>query len=408
MLVISYGGATQLQPTTHRGGYMAYISLSDATTTSLKVRVAGLDDAYNNTTRRVDWTAKIGSTTYASTYQYLANQIVVGNIITLSPLSAGTEYKITAVISNINGGSYPNVTLIDYFSTIGAGDPLEPPNFYLYDIGTNYITIKMYSTGYPSYVEYGCWLDGNHKADITNGATYTFTGLNPGTQYQVQMDSYNTNTSEASALSSSKYYTTDSIQLATPTLDVSYTQKTHNTLSVRANAVTGADYYYFELWNSTQTTRIAYQNTTSRDAYFSGLTAGTQYYIRVKVTATGYTDSAWSSWYGATTTIAVGWNWQHSTMPWQPIALTRAEWLAFQNKINEIRVGRGYTSYTFTTSTAEINAGLPIKAAHFNQAIAAINTMLSSVDDMTSKIPGDPITSSFMIELKDKLNSCIV
>lgn len=387
---------------------MAYISLYDSTTTSLKVRVAGLDSSYNNTTRRVDWTAKIGSTTYASTYQYLANQVVAGNIITLSPLSAGTEYKITAVISNINGGSYPDVTLIDYFSTIGEEDPLEPPGFYLYDIGTNYITIKMYSTGYPSYVEYGCWLDGNHKADIANGATYTFTGLSPGTQYQVQMDSYNTNTDKASALSSSKYYTTDSNQLSTPTLDSGYTQKTHNTISVRANAVTGAQYYYFELWNSTQTTRIAYQNTTSRDAYFSGLTVNTTYYIRIKVTASGWTDSNWSSWYAATTTIAEGWNWQHSTTPGQPISLTRTEWLAFQSKINEIRVGRGYTSYTFTTSTSEINSGLPIKAAHVNQAIAAINTMLSSVDDMTAKIAGDPITSAFMTEIKDKLNSCIV
>lgn len=197
-------------------------------------------------------------------------------------------------------------------------------------------------------------------------------------------------------------------KLATPTLDTAYTQKTHNTISVRSNSVTNADYYQIELWNNAKTTRVAYQNSTSRTAYFSGLSAGTTYQIRVKVTASGYTDSDWSSWYAATTTIAEGWNWQHSTLPGDTIGLTRTEWLAFQNKINEIRVGRGYASYTFTTSTSEIYAGKPIKASHFNEAISAINTMLSSANDMSARIAGDDITSAFMIELKDKLNSCIV
>ena len=199
-----------------------------------------------------------------------------------------------------------------------------------------------------------------------------------------------------------------STKLSTPTLDTSYTQKTHNTISVRSNSVANAVYYQIELWNNAKTTRIDYTNSTSRTAYFSGLTAGTTYQIRVKVTASGYTDSDWSSWYAATTTIAAGWNWQHSTLPGDDIALTRAEWLAFQNKINEIRVGRGYSSYTFTTSTSEISSGKPIKASHFNEAISAINTMLSSANDMSARIAGDDITSAFMIELKDKLNSCIV
>lgn len=232
--------------------------------------------------------------------------------------------------------------------------------------------------------------------------------LQPGTTYYVAMDSYNDEYDVASALSASKSFTTLANVLGAPTLDTGYTQKTHNTISVKANAVANAQNYYFEIWNSTKTTLINTSNSTSLYAYFSGLTAGTQYQIRLKVTATGYTDSAWSSWYAATTTIAAGWNWQHSTLPGDDIALTRTEWLAFQNKINEIRVGRGYTSYAFTTSTSEISSGKPIKASHFNEAITAINTMLSSANDMIARVAGDEITSAFMIELKDKLNSCIV
>ena len=196
--------------------------------------------------------------------------------------------------------------------------------------------------------------------------------------------------------------------LDTPTLDTAYTQKTHNTISVRSNSVTNAVYYRIELWNSAKTTMIDYVYSTSRIAGFSGLSAGTQYQIRIKVSASGYNDSAWSSWYAATTTVASGWNWQHSTLPDDLFAVTRTEWLAFQAKINEIRVGRGYAAYTFTTSIAEIYAGKPFKAAHMNEAINAINTMLSSANDMSTVSAGDEITSAFMISIKDKLNSCIV
>lgn len=198
------------------------------------------------------------------------------------------------------------------------------------------------------------------------------------------------------------------VQLDTPSFDTSETQKTHNTISVEVYSVSDADRYYFEIsTNSSFTNIIDTQNSTSRTAYFSGLSAGTTYYIRVKATATGYDDSEWRV-AQATTTIAAGWNWQHSTLPGNDIALTRSEWLDFQDKINEIRNGRGYSSYTFTTSTTEIYGGKPIKASHFNEAINAINTMLSSLNDMDTVSAEDMITSAKMTEMKDKLNSCIV
>ena len=246
-------------------------------------------------------------------------------------------------------------------------------------------------------------LDYNIEYSWSNPGT-TFTGLTANTSYYLRVKVRKAGWAD-SPWSGWYRVTTGQAALQAPTLDTSYTQKTHNTISVRVNTVTNAQYYYIELWNSTKTTRVSYQNTTSRTAYFSGLTAGTQYYIRVKVTATGYTESAWSGWYGATTTIAAGWNWQHSTLPGDPIALSASEWIAFQNRINQVRTGLGYSTYSF--GTAEIGSGRPIKATHFNQAITALNGPLASANEMAIVYTGNPITSAKMIEMKDKLNSLI-
>lgn len=249
-------------------------------------------------------------------------------------------------------------------------------------------------------------LDTNYEYSWSSPGT-TFTGLTPDTTYSLRVKVRKSGYPD-SAWSGWYDVTTGLSTLTAPVFDASTLQRTHNTVSIAVFTVPNADYYYFELYDSTKTTRIAYQNSTSKTAYFGSLTAGTEYNIRVKATKIGYNDSEWSSWFNFTTVIATGWNWWHSTLVGDDIAITRNEWIAFQNKINEIRVALGYSSYSFTTSTTEISAGKSIKAAHFNEAINAINTMLPTVDDITTVATGENITSALMMEMKDKLNSCIV
>lgn len=379
--------------------------------TFLDVRLSGIDPGYPNWQVRFWIDGVLDATYYPSSSATRVDHSYEG-------LEPNTRYLIRCQLRDY--ADY-EVYFDDAYYQYTDNFIISPPSFSISNVTSNSAQVNF--TKAPDVDSCGIYMRainsdlnramiGDYSTSpqtLTKLSSYDGGGdLQPGTTYYVAMDSYNGKYDVASALSASKSFTTLANVLGTPTLDTSYTQKTHNTISVKANAVANAQNYYFEIWNSTKTTLINTSNSTSLYAYFSGLTAGTQYQIRLKVTATGYTDSAWSSWYAATTTIAAGWNWQHSTLPGDDIALTRTEWLAFQNKINEIRVGRGYTSYTFTTSTSEIYAGKPIKASHFNEAIAAINTMLSSVDDMIARVAGDEITSAFMIELKNKLNSCIV
>lgn len=279
--------------------------------------IKGLDGSYSNSIRNLRWELYRGSTRIDRDFRTIPNGVTATTAIKWSGLDPDTRYVVWATISNINGGSYPDVTLQQSFWTDEAPLP----------------------------------------------------------------------------------------KISTPALDTSYTQKTNSTISVRAYPETGADTFFFEIWNYAKTSKIGYDSSSSsnRYAYFGGLSAGKQYQIRVYAYGSGWEDSNWSSWYVATTTAVSGWDWWHSTLPTDPIKLKRTEWIAFQNKINEIRVAKGYSAYPFSTSGVLV--GSPIKAWHFNDAINAINEMLTS--NMSLVYVGQPIKSSKMIEMKDKLNSAI-
>lgn len=276
----------------------------------------GLDGGYSNSIRNIRWELYRRTNRIDSKYATIPNGVTATTAVKWTGLTASTTYKVWATISNINGGTYPDVILSESFTT----DPLPMP------------------------------------------------------------------------------------KIATPSLNVSYTQKTNNTLSVKCYSETGASWYRFELWNYAKSSRLDYTTSTDTYAYFGGLSAGTSYQIRLYAYGNGYEDSDWSSWYIATTTAVTGWNWWHSTLPNNVINLQRLEWIAFQNKINEIRVAKGYSSYPFSTSGVYV--GSPIKAWHFNDAINAINAMRSS-NYISQVSVGEKISSAKMIEMKDKLNSSI-
>ena len=230
-------------------------------------------------------------------------------------------------------------------------------------------------------------------------------GLDPLTWYEVDIDIYNIGgyTGTVNIYDDIRTSAAPMPTLGTPSLNPSYTEKTNTTVTVRAYSVTGATMYYFEIWNDAKTSRIGTSTYNSVTAYFGGLTAGVRYQIRVRVTGSGYNDSAWSGWYVVTTTAVTGWNWEHSTRPEDPFLLKATEWKSFQDKINEIRVLNGLAAITFVNT--DISAGKSFKASHVNAAINAINPMITNTMPLVTA--GEEIKGLKMVELKDRLNSAI-
>lgn len=242
----------------------------------------------------------------------------------------------------------------------------------------------------------------------SSSVSVDITGLSAGNSYTIQAKIYNNST--GSLLKTlSKTVTTDSNPtLPTPTLDTSATVKTANSITVTINPVSGANSYYFRINGGS-----IINNSVVRTHTFSDLLPNTQYYIEIKVGGTGYIDSDWAGYY-ATTLVAVLWEW------WTPktesnLGVTPDEWLAFCNKINEVRVANGLTAYSFTTSTDYIGTNKKFYAWIWLQAANAINDLGTGVaaDCLNVKSFLDSMNSDSLVypwywdNLKTALNNAI-
>lgn len=203
-------------------------------------------------------------------------------------------------------------------------------------------------------------------------------------------------------------YTDGAGNLEPPTLDTGRTVKTNTSIEVFVNPQAGVDRLDYELWNNAKTQLLqSVYNSRYADEEFTGLTPATPYQIRIRaIGRQGWGDSDWSGWYVATTTGSVNdWEWWSDTRSGKPFKISRNEWLAFQNKINETRQVNGLGNYSFTTSTTYINSGKPFSAWLVNEAINAINPMMSG--SMATVMAGQTISSNFFNGIKNNLNSCI-
>ena len=172
-----------------------------------------------------------------------------------------------------------------------------------------------------------------------------------------------------------KTVTTDTAtlpKLPTPTLDTNATIKTANSITVTINAVTGATTYYARIGGGTA------QTSSGRTFAFYDLTPNTQYYIEIKVGGSGYRDSNWAGYY-ATTLATAAWEWWYPKDDIRRFTLDRDEWLAFCNKINEVRVANGLSAYSFTTSSTYIGKDKPFYAWIWLEAANAINAINGQV-----------------------------
>lgn len=223
------------------------------------------------------------------------------------------------------------------------------------------------------------FLDGEFKTGfLTTTITsfdYTYTGLSSGTTYAVKVTIENQRTGQLYK-TFTRTVTTDEPQLPklpTPTLDTSKTVKTANSITVTINSQSGANRYYFRINGG-----ATINNGVIATHAFTNLTPNTQYYIEIKVGGVGYEDSNWAGYY-ATTLATTAWEWWYPKDDIRRFTLDRDEWLAFCNKINEVRVAKGLSAYSFTTSSTYIGKDKPFYAWVWLEAANAINAINGQV-----------------------------
>lgn len=214
------------------------------------------------------------------------------------------------------------------------------------------------------------------KGIMTSSATEVSTfieGLSSNTTYTIKAEIYNLNTSTLLKTLSKTITTDGNPKLPTPTLDTSKTVKTATSITVSVNPVSGADYYYFRINGG-----ATINNGVIATHAFTNLTPNTQYYIEIKVGGSGYEDSNWAGYY-ATTLATTAWEWWYPKDDIRRFTLDRDEWLAFCNKINEVRVAKGLSAYSFTTSSTYIGKDKPFYAWVWLEAANAINAINGQV-----------------------------
>ena len=235
-------------------------------------------------------------------------------------------------------------------------------------------------------------------ARVSSGGSLTATGLSPNTKYSIEADIYY---SGGLLVSLSGTATTRSLpQLTSPTLNTGATIKTNTSVQITMYTVAEAERYYARINGGT------IYSGTGRTFNFTGLSPNTQYLIEIKCSADGYLDSDWAG-YLATTLSITSWEWWYPKVKDGSFNLTAGEWLAFCNKINEIRVANGLGEYGFTTSSTYIAKDKPYYAWIYNQAKTAIDSLNTGYTLLTAT-SGDMIRANeHFNNLKNALNSAI-
>ena len=102
------------------------------------------------------------------------------------------------------------------------------------------------------------------------------------------------------------------------------------------------------------------------------------------------------------------WEWFTPKTSGLGFNLTKDEWIAFCNKINEVRTAKGLTAYSFTTSSTYIGIGKPFYAWIFLQAANAIDEINGQVSsELLSVASGGYIYAWYFNNLKTALNNAI-
>lgn len=154
------------------------------------------------------------------------------------------------------------------------------------------------------------------------------------------------------------------------------------------------------------------EGTTSSDGHidgyhyssktFSSLSAGTSYLIEVNVYDNLTFVESGSGSFSTDSSRPSNFSWTNTFTSGSDVNITAAEWNDFQTRINEFRVYKGLSNYSFTS----VVSGNDMLAPEFNAARTAINDMSPPTAPPSAVIADTTdITAAYLIDIKDALNS---
>ena len=221
---------------------------------------------------------------------------------TITGLQTGTSYNVRVATLNIAGtGEYTSET-----ASTGATVPGEPlaltatPSSGKLTVtwdapaSNGGTVITAYAVWYrlSSSVQYLLW------SNTSSATTAVITGLTNGSSYDVTVAATNAQGTGTYAFTTG----TPAVVLQIPGNVAATPSPT--TIDLTWGAVTDATGYTVE-WASAADTHTTLSGTSSTAAYqITGLTEGTEYFVRVKATASGLVDSGWSTPISSTTTVS--------------------------------------------------------------------------------------------------------
>lgn len=251
-------------------------------------------------------------------------------------------------------------------------------------------------------------------ANVSQSEVYYFGGLTPDSNYVIECVIQNITGSGDITLSNS-FRTGSSTSVSVTSIGSNFAGIAISGLQYSANQYDrfsalvyygGGGYVKQHIWtsgsstNSTSTTITGLESDTSYWVDVYARYAGTDYYVG---------DVSFTTDFQARPN---DWNWEYNIVSGGTFysqsgkiayLMRAAHWNSFTSRINEFRDYVGFSNYSFTTATTSTTpAGVRLC---INQAIDAINPMLSVANRMTSISSGGAVSAQIFINLRNRLNS---
>lgn len=365
---------------------------------------------------QVKWSSVTGATSYALEVYHTATGTLVHSDYSIA--SNQTSYIINGLSNYVNytikmypKNSYGNGSSSTIAVSTTNGLPSAPTNFTATSLTNGFNTSWSSVTNATSYSIESYHADTNvliySEYGITS-TTHQITGLNSYVTYNLKLWAVN-QYGYSTAVWLNGQRTKDGIPptihfndssgegkvyVSWSAVDEQSGLRPQSTYSVYIGTANGAE---STMKHVEYTTNTYY--TFISDANGNEFVHGAKYWVRVyayDIEANVGMTTAQITYYR---TRPNNWNWWTDKVQGQPIGLQADEWNSFCTRVNQFRQYKKLDNYTFT----EVTKGSTITASAMNQAVNAINAMVTT--KLSTVAVGQLITASFYNQLRDKLNS---
>lgn len=337
-----------------------------------KVTNGGAEDSFYGTITGLDpntrysWEAQCGTRAGAATTTTWHSALVdSGNVRTWNPptLSMGT---------------------ITTFSLELEVDP-NSYNYFKY-------SLKYYggSTTLQSYPSSG----------FTTSTSVTFSGLEPGTRYSIFCGYSN------DGVYSEKTISIDPYTYEKPSLYEVEDETTSTSVTVAVSNYSDFTYFKYSIKNAATEVTVGESGAyiTAKSYTFTALEPNTRYYVFCNYSNHTYSDNEPTlslTVYTDKSARPANFEWTSEKKAGKAFNLTATEWNNFTSRVNEFRVYKNLSNYSFTKAYA----GDTFTAAMYTQARSAIQ----AIDNYGAFIPtatkGQVIEAYHLNQIRDELNA---